>query len=89
MEHCLNTICDWTNYDARIEKLAEVVNQDLTDHQRGKKIPALFSLGYPLSHEQRTRIAMSYANGTLEKVCLNMELIHSYRNVKLLSILMQ
>jgi len=72
-------MCDWTNYDARMVKLAEAVSQYLEDN-KANKIPAFFSLGYPLSHEQRTRIAMSYANATLEKVFLNMEQMHVNRN---------
>lgn len=51
-----------------MKKLAEVVSQDIEHNQRANKIPVLFSLGYPLTHEQRTGIAKSYANATLEKV---------------------
>lgn len=67
MAHCLQIICDWTDYDARMKKLVSIVEDQL----QKKRLPSVHphhSMLYPLTHEQRMAIAAKHAQLCIEKV---------------------
>ena len=63
----LQIVCDWSDYEVRMKRIVEVV-----DDQLGKnRLPSVHphhSMLYPLSHEQRRGIATRHAMLCLEKV---------------------
>lgn len=67
LAHCLQIICDWNDYDARMKKLVSIVEDQL----QKKRLPSVHphhSMLYPLSHEQRMAIAAKHAQLCIEKV---------------------
>jgi protein O-GlcNAc transferase len=67
LAHCLQIICDWSDYDARMKKLVGIVEEQLSK----KRLPSVHphhSMLYPLSHEQRMAIASKHAQLCMEKV---------------------
>lgn len=67
LAHCLQIVCDWTDYDARMKKLVSIVAEQL-DKNRLPSVHPHHSMLYPLSHEFRRAIAARHANLCLEKV---------------------
>jgi len=64
---CLQKICDWSDYDARMKKLQEIVNKQLNDDDILSLLPHdAFML--PLSIEVQTKIAFKYAKHCVEKL---------------------
>lgn len=67
LAHCLQIVCDWTNYDARMKKLVTIVGEQL-ERNRLPSVHPHHSMLYPLSHEYRKAIASRHANLCIEKV---------------------
>lgn len=67
LAHCLQIVCDWTDYDARMKKLVSIVAEQL-DKNRLPSVHPHHSMLYPLSHEFRKAIAARHANLCLEKI---------------------
>lgn len=67
LAHCLQTVCDWTDYKNRMKLVIRVV-QDQLDKNRLPSVHPHHSMLYPLSHEQRKGIAACHANLCMEKI---------------------
>ncbi|KAL7632829.1 UNVERIFIED_CONTAM: hypothetical protein RMT77_016826 [Armadillidium vulgare] len=67
LAHCLQIVCDWTDYDARMKKLVTIVGEQL-ERNRLPSVHPHHSMLYPLSHEYRKAIASRHANLCLEKI---------------------
>lgn len=67
LAHCLQIVCDWTDYDARMKKLVSIVADQL-DKNRLPSVHPHHSMLYPLSHDFRKAIAARHANLCLEKI---------------------
>lgn len=67
LAHCLQIVCDWTDYDSRMKKLVSIVAEQL-DKNRLPSVHPHHSMLYPLSHDFRKAIAARHANLCLEKV---------------------
>ena len=67
LAHCLQIICDWTDYDARMKKLVSIVGEQL-EKNRLPSVHPHHSMLYPLSHEYRKAIATRHAAFCLEKI---------------------
>ncbi|XP_039287268.1 UDP-N-acetylglucosamine--peptide N-acetylglucosaminyltransferase 110 kDa subunit [Nilaparvata lugens] len=79
LAHCLQIVCDWTDYEARMKKLVSIVAEQL-DKNRLPSVHPHHSMLYPLSHDFRKAIAARHANLCLEKDSGNIpEAIQSYR----------
>lgn len=67
LTHCLQIICDWSDYEVRMKRLVLIVEEQLSK----KRLPSVHphhSMLYPLSHEQRKAIAARHAQLCVEKV---------------------
>lgn len=67
LSHCLQIICDWTNYEERMTKIVNLVEEQL----KRKRLPSVHphhSMLYPLTHQQRIGIATKHAQLCIEKV---------------------
>ncbi|KAL3115763.1 hypothetical protein niasHT_007768 [Heterodera trifolii] len=67
LAHCLQIICDWTDYEPRMKKLVSIVEDQL----QKKRLPSVHphhSMLYPLSHDQRMAIAGRHAQLCIEKI---------------------
>lgn len=69
LAHCLQIICDWTDYDERMRKLTTIVGDQL-QRNRLPSVHPHHSMLYPLSHAYRRLIAGKHAAFCLEKVSL-------------------
>ncbi|KAK7872292.1 hypothetical protein R5R35_012135 [Gryllus longicercus] len=67
LAHCLQIVCDWTDYESRMKKLVSIVAEQL-DKNRLPSVHPHHSMLYPLSHEFRKAIAARHANLCLEKI---------------------
>lgn len=67
LAHCLQIVCDWTDYEARMKKLVSIVAEQL-EKNRLPSVHPHHSMLYPLSHEFRKAIAARHANLCIEKV---------------------
>nr|XP_018902920.1 PREDICTED: UDP-N-acetylglucosamine--peptide N-acetylglucosaminyltransferase 110 kDa subunit isoform X1 [Bemisia tabaci] len=67
LAHCLQIVCDWTDYEARMKKLVSIVAEQL-EKNRLPSVHPHHSMLYPLSHEFRKAIAARHANLCLEKI---------------------
>ncbi|XP_054160529.1 UDP-N-acetylglucosamine--peptide N-acetylglucosaminyltransferase 110 kDa subunit-like [Oppia nitens] len=67
LSHCLQIICDWTDYDIRMKKLVAIVQEQL-DKNRLPSVHPHHSMLYPLTHEQRKAIAARHALLCIEKI---------------------
>ena len=70
LEHVLEMVCDWTDYDGRMKRLVGIIQKQLERHDMDLAVHALHSLVYPISHEQRKGIAVIHAERCLRKVFL-------------------
>ena len=67
--HCLQYVCDWSDYDERNSKIVDIVEEQL----KKSRLPSVHphhSMLYPLSHYQRRAIAGKHAQYCLDKVSL-------------------
>uniref|UniRef100_T1JCD7 protein O-GlcNAc transferase n=1 Tax=Strigamia maritima TaxID=126957 RepID=T1JCD7_STRMM len=67
LAHCLQIVCDWTDYESRMKKLVLIVGEQL-EKNRLPSVHPHHSMLYPLSHEFRKAIAARHANLCLEKI---------------------
>ncbi|CAH1267037.1 UDP-N-acetylglucosamine--peptide N-acetylglucosaminyltransferase 110 kDa subunit-like isoform X2 [Branchiostoma lanceolatum] len=67
LAHCLQIVCDWTDYNARMKKLVAIVADQL-DKNRLPSVHPHHSMLYPLSHAFRKAIAARHGNLCLEKI---------------------
>lgn len=67
LAHCLQIVCDWTDYDNRMKKLVNIVADQL-EKNRLPSVHPHHSMLYPLTHEVRKNIAARHANLCLEKI---------------------
>lgn len=67
LAHCLQIICDWSDYEERMKKLVAIV-ADQIDKNRLPSVHPHHSMLYPLSHDQRRAIAAKHASLCSEKV---------------------
>ncbi|XP_064636239.1 UDP-N-acetylglucosamine--peptide N-acetylglucosaminyltransferase 110 kDa subunit-like isoform X2 [Lineus longissimus] len=67
LAHCLQIVCDWTDYEKRMKRLVVIV-QDQLDKNRLPSVHPHHSMLYPLTHKQRKFIAARHANLCLEKI---------------------
>ncbi|XP_074603439.1 UDP-N-acetylglucosamine--peptide N-acetylglucosaminyltransferase 110 kDa subunit-like [Brevipalpus obovatus] len=67
LAHCLQIICDWTDYEARMKKLVSIVAEQL-EKNRLPSVHPHHSMLYPLTHEYRKAIAARHASLCLEKI---------------------
>ncbi|KJH46149.1 tetratricopeptide repeat protein [Dictyocaulus viviparus] len=69
LAHCLQIICDWTDYDNRMKRLVAIVDDQLNR----KRLPSIHphhSMLYPLTHQTRIAIAAKHAQLCTEKVAM-------------------
>ncbi|CAG0902956.1 unnamed protein product, partial [Cyprideis torosa] len=69
LAHCLQIVCDWTDYESRMKKLVAIVNDQL-EKNRLPSVHPHHSMLYPLSHDCRKAIASRHAALCLEKVAI-------------------
>lgn len=69
LAHCLQIICDWSDYEERMRKLTAIVGEQLL-RNRLPSVHPHHSMLYPLSHHHRKAIASKHAAFCLEKVSL-------------------
>jgi protein O-GlcNAc transferase len=67
LAHCLQIVCDWSEYDARMKRLVQIV-QDQLEKNRLPSVHPHHSMLYPLTHQMRKAIAARHANLCLEKI---------------------
>lgn len=67
LAHCLQIVCDWTDYNGRMKKLVAIVADQL-EKNRLPSVHPHHSMLYPLSHEYRKAIACRHAQLCLEKI---------------------
>ena len=67
LTHCLQIVCDWTDYNGRMKKIVSIVADQL-ERNRLPSVHPHHSMLYPLSHEFRKAIAAKHAQLCLEKI---------------------
>ena len=67
LAHCLQIVCDWTDYSGRMRKIVNIVADQL-EKNRLPSVHPHHSMLYPLSHEFRRAIAGRHAQLCLEKI---------------------
>jgi len=67
LAHCLQIVCDWTDYSGRMKKIVKIVAEQL-ERNRLPSVHPHHSMLYPLSHEYRKAIASRHAQLCLEKI---------------------
>lgn len=77
LAHCLQIVCDWTDYDNRMKKLVNIVADQL-EKNRLPSVHPHHSMLYPLSHEFRKAIAARHANLCLEKIQILHKMPYKY-----------
>lgn len=74
LTHCFQTICQWDDYDERMQYVVAIVKEQLVNDKLSSVHPH-HSILYPLSNQDRKEIAARHANLYTEKV-------NSLNNVK-------
>ncbi|XP_068618736.1 UDP-N-acetylglucosamine--peptide N-acetylglucosaminyltransferase 110 kDa subunit-like [Battus philenor] len=77
LTHCLQIVCDWDNYDERMDNIKQIVEKQL----RSDKLPSIHphhSILYPLSNKARRKIAEKHANLYTERVKMSGEITFQY-----------
>ncbi|KAK2711991.1 UDP-N-acetylglucosamine--peptide N-acetylglucosaminyltransferase 110 kDa subunit-like isoform X2 [Artemia franciscana] len=69
LSHCLQIVCDWTDYESRMTKLISIVGDQL-QRNRLPSVHPHHSMLYPLSHDYRKAIGERHANLCIEKVMI-------------------
>lgn len=67
LAHCLQIVCDWTDYNGRMKKIVSIVADQL-ERNRLPSVHPHHSMLYPLTHEYRKAIASRHAQLCLEKI---------------------
>ena len=65
--HCFQIVCDWSDYESRMKKIVDLVDEQLAKNRLPSVHPH-HSMLYPLSPSQRKGIAGRHAALCLEKV---------------------
>ncbi|XP_016660954.1 UDP-N-acetylglucosamine--peptide N-acetylglucosaminyltransferase 110 kDa subunit-like [Acyrthosiphon pisum] len=65
--NCLQKVCDWSDYDAHVKKLQEIINEQLNDDDVLSLLPH-DALMFPLSLEELTKIASKFAKQCVQKL---------------------
>jgi protein O-GlcNAc transferase len=65
--HCFQNVGNWTNYNARMEKLSKIV-EHVTIRKRLPSVQPLHSFLYPLSHKAQREIAAVCAETCLKTI---------------------
>ena len=60
--------CDWTDYEDRMQKIVQVVDDQLAKNRLPSVHPH-HSMLYPLTQDQKRGIAARHASLCVEKVC--------------------
>ncbi|XP_067948699.1 UDP-N-acetylglucosamine--peptide N-acetylglucosaminyltransferase 110 kDa subunit-like isoform X2 [Watersipora subatra] len=69
LAHCLQIVCDWTDYDERMQRLVSIVSEQL----KKNRLPSVHphhSMLYPLTPQQRKGIASRHATLCQEKIVI-------------------
>ncbi|KAL4230375.1 hypothetical protein ACF0H5_010758 [Mactra antiquata] len=69
LAHCLQFVCDWSDYNDRMKRLVQIVDDQL-EKNRLPSVHPHHTMLYPLSHDQRKGIAAKHANLCLEKISI-------------------
>ncbi|CAF1388390.1 unnamed protein product [Rotaria magnacalcarata] len=69
LAHCLQIICDWNDYDSRLNKICSIIQEQL-EKNRLPSVHPHHSMLYPLTGEQRRNIATRHALLCLERIQL-------------------
>ncbi|ESP02148.1 hypothetical protein LOTGIDRAFT_111385 [Lottia gigantea] len=67
LAHCLQIVCDWSDYSKRMKRLVQIV-QDQLEKNRLPSVHPHHSMLYPLTHGMRKAIAARHASLCLEKI---------------------
>jgi len=67
LSHCLQIVCDWTDYNSRMKKIVSIVGDQL-ERNRLPSVHPHHSMLYPLTNEYRKGIAARHAQLCLEKI---------------------
>nr|XP_009858570.1 UDP-N-acetylglucosamine--peptide N-acetylglucosaminyltransferase 110 kDa subunit isoform X2 [Ciona intestinalis] len=67
LAHCLQIICDWSDYDERMKKLVSIVSDQLSKNRLPSVHPH-HSMLYPLTHDFRKAIAARHGALCLDKI---------------------
>lgn len=67
LNHCLQIVCNWDNYDERMNNIISIVNYQLKTDKLSSVHPH-HSILYPFTNEVRKEIAIRHANLYTEKV---------------------
>ena len=67
LAHCLQIVCDWNDYDARMKRVVSIVVEQLSKNRLPSVHPH-HSMLYPLTHECRRSIAAKHAQLCIDKV---------------------
>ncbi|KAI6647235.1 hypothetical protein LOD99_12232 [Oopsacas minuta] len=67
--HCLQIVCDWTDYENRLSKLTDIV-KDQVSKNRLPSVHPHHSMLYPLTHNLRKAIAVRHAALCQEKIAI-------------------
>uniref|UniRef100_A0AC35TIE6 TPR_REGION domain-containing protein n=1 Tax=Rhabditophanes sp. KR3021 TaxID=114890 RepID=A0AC35TIE6_9BILA len=81
--HCLQIVCDWSDYEERMSQLVEIVEDQLSKKRLASTHPHHCML-YPLSHKQRKQIAEKHALLCWEKVQVLRKAAYSFPEARLL-----
>lgn len=74
LAHCLQIICDWHDYDKRVRRLVQIVEDQLGK----KRLPSVHphhSMLYPLSHAARIAIAAKHASLCFDKIQVHLQML--------------
>lgn len=69
LTHCFLIVCNWDDYDDRMQNIARIVKQQL-QHEKVTSVHPHHSILYPLSNDVRREIATRHADLYTEKVNL-------------------
>lgn len=67
LTHCLQIVCDWSDYEGRMDKLVAIIHEQL-EYKRFPSVHPHHTMLYPLSPMQRKGIAESHAKLCVDKV---------------------
>lgn len=67
LTHCFQTICQWDDYEERMQNIVAIVKEQLVNEKLSSVHPH-HSILYPLSNQDRKEIAARHANLYTEKV---------------------
>lgn len=76
--HCLQIICDWDNYNERMNSIVSIVNEQLINEKLTSVHPH-HSILYPLKNKARKEIAIRHANLYSEKVRMFQEITFQHK----------